>query len=72
MTHERIDREELAEPENLEVRRDDTGVLRWWMATREGWELVGVKDGREIVMRADTYAEGTRLTLVEPIQCGEG
>ena len=52
--------------EVLSVRRDDTGVLRWWMATREGWELVGLNEGREILMRADTYAEGTRLELEEP------
>ncbi len=63
MTH----RDEFSEPENLQVRRDDSGVLRWWMSTREGWELVGVKDGREIAMRADTYAEGTRLVLTEPM-----
>jgi len=53
--------------EVLEVRRDDTGVLRWWAVTREGWELVGIKEGRQIMMRADTYAEGTRLELIEPL-----
>ena len=57
----------MSEPEVLQVRRDESGVLRWWAAVREGWELVGVKEGREIQMRADTYAEGTRLELTEPL-----
>ena len=54
------------EPEVLQVRRDDSGILRWWMATREGWELVGVDDGQEIQLRADKCAEGARLELTEP------
>lgn len=53
--------------ETLEVRRDDSGVLRWWMATRNGWEMVGVDDGQELRARAEHYAEGTRIELTEPL-----
>ena len=58
---------ELSEPENLEVRRDDDGVKRFWLSTREGWQHAG-HEGRTLEMNADHYNVGTTITLVEPIE----
>lgn len=58
---------ELGEPENVELRLDDDGVKRWYLSTREGWQVCGVDDGRKLIMSAHLYEAGTTLTLVEPI-----
>jgi len=57
----------MGETKTLEVRVCDDGQPRWHESTREGWEVVGSANGATLTMKASHFANGSKLTLQEPI-----
>jgi hypothetical protein len=52
--------------EQVELREDDDGVKRWFISTRDGWELVG--DGSTLTLLAEHFKAGTKIELEEPVE----
>ena len=55
------------QPEIVTVARDEDGILRFQMGTREGLEYVGFNGGLEIRIKAKHFREGTTITVEEPL-----
>lgn len=61
----------FGEPETVELRLCDDGVRRWHLATREGWQVTGLDDGTTLMLTADHFTIGTKITLCEPIETAD-
>jgi hypothetical protein len=61
----------MGETKTLEVRICDDGYPRWHEATREGWQVIGSANGGTLMMKAAHFANGSKLTLQEPIDTAD-
>lgn len=61
----------MGETKTLEVRLCDDGYPRWHEATPDGWQVVGHANGATLTMKAAHFANGSKLTLQEPIDTAD-